>query len=458
MSYRREVQIFFILTILGLGAAALAGLPLTWDGAYYLFNTLDTRFPFIPHGRTIDVALELPVLAASHFTDNLALLRIIFSLCYVAIPAIGLATSWLICRERRPSLFVWPALSCCIAMLPGQAAFSSEAIMTPWLMWPVLLAALIGVRRAYLPILAILVVAAFLAHPIAGAFLALSALVSAIAGLKSADARRERLLSAVVLSLVALARILTPLSEYESERLSTALLMSAFHTAVMGLPLIVLILAALAAIFLLVSASMRSTSLVNSISSYIALAIIVTAGACLVIWAIPASRWAWALAFRFWAAPITLPFMAAASVEALLLAPPATEDESARQRSRMPIILVIGGAFLAVLTIQSVTWKALTGRLQETLAQSPSGCIPRHMLFWARRTPFDHWGASPYAIDVQTRKPKTMVMDANGCREFVATGEIRLSKLSARAPGGWFDLDGIPHTIIPWHQIQPPPR
>jgi hypothetical protein len=457
MSYRRAVQIFFILMLLGLAAAALAGIPLTWDGAYYFFNTLDTRFPFIPHGRTIDVALEFPLLAASHFTDDLAPLRIIFSLCYVVVPALGLATSWLICRDRRPSLFVWPALSCCIAMLPGQAAFSSEAIMTPWLMWPVLLAALIGARRSYLPILAILIMAAFLAHPIAGAFLAFSALAAAIAGLRSIEARRERLLSAIVLALLALARVLMPLSEYESERLSTSLLMSAFQTAVMGLPLIVLILSVLVAIFLLISASTLPASRVHSISSYIALALTATAGACLIIWAIPTSRWAWALAFRFWAAPITLTFMAAASIEALFLAPPAAEDETTLQRGRMLIIPIIGGVFLAVLTIQSLSWNGLTRRLQQTLNQAPSGCIPRYVLFWARRTPLDHWGAAPYAIDVQTRKPRTMVMDANSCREFAATGEVRLSKLSARAQGGWFELDGIPRTIIHLHQMEPPP-
>src|SRR5208282_829898 len=98
MSYPRAVQIFFLVVLLGLAVAAFAGAPLTWDGAFYLFSALDTQWPFVPHGRTINVALQLPVVAASHLTQNLAPLRLIFCLCYASVPDVGLVASWLICR------------------------------------------------------------------------------------------------------------------------------------------------------------------------------------------------------------------------------------------------------------------------------------------------------------------------------------------------------------------------
>jgi hypothetical protein len=288
MSYSRAIQIFFLVVLLGFAVAASAGAPLAWDGAFYLFSALDTQWPFVPHGRTINVALQLPVVAASHFTQNLTVLRLIFCLCYASVPAVGLAASWLICREKRPSLFVWPALSCCLAMLPGRFTFVGKAMMSAWLLWPVFLAALIGVRRIHLPLVALLVLAAFLAHPIAAVFFGFSAAIAAVASLTSPSSRKPRLTGALVLGLIAAAKMLVPLNEYERERLSTGLLLGSFRTAVFGLPLVALAFDLIAAACLLKLASDRSTLCKASKVQYVAVGAIAAAGLCLVPWALTA--------------------------------------------------------------------------------------------------------------------------------------------------------------------------
>ncbi|HTY56470.1 MAG TPA: hypothetical protein VMB26_14780 [Candidatus Binataceae bacterium] len=459
MSYRRALQIFFLLVAIGLIVASVAGVPLTWDGAFYFFYTLDTGRPYIIHGRTINLLLELPLLAASRFTENLAPLRVIFSLSYGSLPIAGLAVSWLICRDKRPSLFIWPALSGCVAMLPGQAAFSSEAIMTAWLLWPVFLAALIGVRRTYLPFLAALAIAAFVAHPISAAFFGFSAVVAAIASLILPDLGRERMMGALVLALIAVARLLVPLSEYESARLSSAMLLESYQIAVAGLPATALVFSLVAAACLLLAISGWLGPAKSSMVNYAASALILGAGVLLVGWAMDGRRWAWALAYRFWTSPISLTFMAAAAAEVLLFRSRPAEEEPIRQHGRIPALLVIGAIFLAVLSIQSFVWAKLTDRLERTVQQSPSGCIPRLELFWTRRTPLDHWGTGSYAIDIQGRKPKTLVLDRNDCREFAASGEMHLSKQYVRGrQGGWFDFSDVPATVLSWAQLKPSPH
>src|ERR1700732_2093777 len=108
---RAAVPIFFALVAMALIVAALCGDPLSWDGAFYLFVTLERRIPFFPPARLIDVGLEIPVWAVSHFSSNLTILRMLFCICFAAVPGVGLALSWLVCRTRRPALFIWPALS-----------------------------------------------------------------------------------------------------------------------------------------------------------------------------------------------------------------------------------------------------------------------------------------------------------------------------------------------------------
>ena len=461
----RLVQVFFLLFLIALAVSALAGLPLTWDGAFDLFKTLDAQSPYIPHNRLINAALELPVLASSHLTQNSTFLRMVFCLSYALVPAAGLAASWLICREKHPSIFVWPVLSCCLAMLPGQAGFCFEAIMCVWLMWPVFLAALIGLRRSHLPVAALMALAGFLAYPITAVLFALSAGVTVIAAFTSPTNRRQRLYGATVLGLMAVARMLVPLTEYEKQHLSIQVVLHAFRVAVLGLPLVALAFSLVGLACLLNSARNHSEARQVSKSDYVAIAAILAAGATLVPWALDPRQWAWELAYRFWAVPIATVFMIAAALEVLYVAR-SSDHESPSQNTRLVVLPFIGGVFLVVLSLQGLVWSRLTDSLERTLSAVPAGCIPRVALVWTTHTPLEHWGAAPYAIDIQGRKPKTLILD--NCREFFSTGETRLSKrmllprhdvrledIPVLRRGGWFDLADIPETIISLRQLKP---
>jgi hypothetical protein len=69
------------------------------------------------------------------------------------------------------------------------------------------------------------------------------------------------------------------------------------------------------------------------------------------------------------------------------------------------------------------------------------GCIPAESLTWIEHTPFDHWALSAYAIDLQGRTPRALVLNSLYCDQFAADGKVRLSFFSIE--NGWFDFSKV---------------
>jgi hypothetical protein len=137
-------RVFFALVLLAAGVATVCNAALSFDGAFFFFSILDHHRLAAFHSRWINIVLQAPTLAAAGLTQNVHLLRLIFSAAYASVPALSLWISCLLCRSWRPSLFIWPAIAICIATLPGQFSFHSEGIIAVTLMWPALFALLAG--------------------------------------------------------------------------------------------------------------------------------------------------------------------------------------------------------------------------------------------------------------------------------------------------------------------------
>jgi len=133
------MPLYFVAITSAVVFAGLSGVPLSYDGSYVLFRLLEDHAPYTPHGRFIHLMLQWPVILASNYTSDLAILRPIFGLMYASIPLLALLTSWALVRNWRPGLFVWPSLAIGVAELPGQLVFISEGVMASQLGWPVLL-------------------------------------------------------------------------------------------------------------------------------------------------------------------------------------------------------------------------------------------------------------------------------------------------------------------------------
>jgi hypothetical protein len=181
LSERRALQLGLALVVLAYVPIALVGLPLFGDGAYYFFKLAFDGVPVFPNLRLGSVIAQLPTLAATRLTDDIGLLRHLFSLSYVALPVLSLLVSWSIVRERRPELILLPLLF----LVANQINFSavSELLLSLYLVWPfVLLAALSPNRHLTLTYGAILAPLLLLLHPLGFAlagFLSLVALLNA---------------------------------------------------------------------------------------------------------------------------------------------------------------------------------------------------------------------------------------------------------------------------------------
>ncbi|MBM4421087.1 MAG: hypothetical protein FJ034_05810, partial [Chloroflexi bacterium] len=105
----RPVTALALLAAAGI-VPALAGLPLVWDGTSFLFRALNEQRPVEGFNRLILLVLTAPPAWLARVTEDIGTLRFAYSLAVEAIPWAGVAAAWLVARERRPALFVWPML------------------------------------------------------------------------------------------------------------------------------------------------------------------------------------------------------------------------------------------------------------------------------------------------------------------------------------------------------------
>jgi hypothetical protein len=428
-----SVRIFFALIAAALVTCSILRGPLSWDGAFCLFEVLDRRFWFVQDYRFIDVPLEFPVLFASHFTSNLNILAMLYSLSCAAVPMLGLAASYLICR-KRPELFIWPALGISVATLPGIFCFNSEAIMAASLFWPVLLATLIGVDVGELALVASLAMTVLVSHPSALAFFVLGTMTAFVSAKMSPAAKHLRYAGAFGLGLLGLVRLLSPITDYERRQLGFATLRSSFNVALKGWPLAFLALTLVVVILCLIQRPNRSP---KSFTSDFALpGILIAAGLMLVPWAINPHSWWKSLDYRNWVIPISGVVMGACALDAWR-----NTEQGHLWRGRQPALIAIGAVFFVVLSLQSLSWNQLTNRLLD--AMRAGGCVPRRSLTWIDRTPLDHWATGAYAIVLQERTAHSLVLDGDRCGDYAANGTVNILWLARKKGDGWFDLDHV---------------
>ena len=434
--FDRAVAIFFALVLLAIAIATVENAPLSYDGAFYLFRVLDSERFSAAHLRLINIPLQIPVLIALRLTPDLAVLRLAFSAAYASVAVFALAVSWFVCRSRSPSLFIWPAMSICIAGLPGQFAFQSEAMMADTLLWPTLLAVLIGASPLVWLWVAITSIAAACSHPYAAVVLAFIVFVAILSAILRPQSRQRSLMLAIGLSVLLIARILAPLDAYESHALSLQTIIMSLNDSVIGWPLVAIAFTMVAALScLLFDGSRPHLYLMTPL---------LLAGVALVAWAIRPASWANCLDYRYWVMPVSLPLMTGAAVEELWLG---RTTEPRLQEIRRYAVFLIGAIFFVVLSIQSVQWGIGSRRLAAELISFDHGCIPRRAVTSVRNTALDFWSLGAYAVELQGRKPRTLVLAHKfACRLFALDGDAVLvdngNFTYVRHRGeGWFDFE-----------------
>ena len=434
--FNRAVMIFFALVMLALGIATLVNAPLSFDGAFFFFRVLDAHRCFAFHGRPINIPLQVPMLVAAHFTENMRVLRLAYCASYASIPLVGLGTAWLVCRSQRAAIFIWPAISICVVGVLGQFFFQSEAIMAATLLWPALLVVLVGAPSAIVALVAISSILATAAHPFAAPLLAVIVLAAIAVAVRRPPTRKRSIGFALFFGVLLLARVFAPLDPWERHELAIGTLLGTFLRSVLGWPLLAIAFALMGALVCL--------AFPRRLARRCLLAALALAGISACLWSIRSENLTSCVDFRFWVPSLSILLMSGAIFDDLRWR---SSSECQRRSVRITALPLAGAIFLAVLSIQCMQWELLGQRLRVELMISNRGCADWHAIRGLRDTALSFWSTPFYAVELQGRKPRTLLLpDDFSCQFFALNGDAILADQDSfryvrRHGEGWFDFE-----------------
>lgn len=412
----------------------LAELPLVWDGSSFMFTALNEQTPLLIFHRTVESILTAPVVAASHVTDDLAILRKVFSLTYATVPAIALGLSWLVVRRARPDLFVWPVLGIALALLPGRALTIAESLIAAQLSWPIFLAAIVPVeRRIALLCLAVGAVVA-VSHPAALIFLSVIGVVGYVERARSGSRTRAFRWIGALSGLAALNVMLltSRLDAYEVDVAQPVVLAYQFVKIAISPQIVGLQLTALTALLVLRAGRARSDSRPLYARAAVTAAIAVLP---FLIWAAIPAMWWDIIEYRAWAVPVTVPLFVVAWSDAR------RPDGSMRVHvsERMRIATVAASIMFVVLVAQGLGWVDLVGRLERAVAAG-HGCVAGESIDGFSTTALGSWAVVPLSILLQGRSAHAFVAPARLCGAAAWPREAPVPTLPALTPR-WFRFE-----------------
>jgi hypothetical protein len=436
---RADSWFLIVITIFAIPLiiAAASDAALTWDGAYYLFRTLDTGKPFIAHDRLIDAPIHWPVLWVNALTDSLTILRATFGVVHVVTPLVALAFSWWVVRKEAPALIIWPLLGIGLATLPGQLNFISEGIKAHHLMWPVLLAVLIGLPARTIPMVAMLSLLIMYLHPAAVPILGAVAAVAFVMGTLH-PGNRERLYPlAGCLAIASLLRYGMITGGYQTGEMNIETMKRQWLNSATGLPGISPILAFAAAIVLLGAALLKSTPRLLQVMP---MALVALAGAALAFWAAEPARWWDALEFRGPASIVSLTMAGFASLDGILATGMKRDRLHALPDIRRWTGQTIAVTFALVLSIQSITYGRVIDDMNVALAASEAQCLAVSDLPGMPESPLNHWATPSLSLLYQGWKPSRIVLPDGGCELALKDGRLPIASTGAAYRSDRIDL------------------
>jgi len=127
--------------------AALVGLPLFADGAYYYLKLAVDGDLLLPNLRVTAVLPQLPAWIAVRWGLDAVAVRHAFAIGYQALPWLSLLACWLIVRRRQPALLVFPLLGALANLINFSAV--SELLSSLYLTWPLALAMALAPQRTW---------------------------------------------------------------------------------------------------------------------------------------------------------------------------------------------------------------------------------------------------------------------------------------------------------------------
>lgn len=455
-SSRRKITYVFgnsiwpaiVLATIAVLTATLAGAILLYDGAWFLFQLLDTHRISIPQLRISFALMQWPAIWVADATDSLSLTRFIFSLTVMAMPPISIAICWWMVRRAAPWLIVWPAIGIFIIDLPGQMHWIATSIRTNQLFWPILLAVFIGMPDRLAPVVAILFISALFMHPQISVFLMAGAAAAIFLAWQRPEQRERLLGTAAIFVFGAIYRYGILSGGYETQEAGLSNQIGQWERSVLWLPLVAMISALVIAILLVLRRYNVSARLSGATGNIVIAAVAAPGAIAFVIWASNPEFWRNAIDYRGPSMWHSLIIMGIAFLDVAIrhFRKKTTDDV------RMRTIVANGAAILFCLTIaiQSFTWHGELNKIRTVMAEQENGCIVAEDLPGFENSPLNFWSLPAASIGIQTTTPDYVVLPGHLCEEAIASGHIPmdLTNQGKDTPGRFMNMYHLRSRVV----------
>ena len=402
--------------------AASAGAILLYDGAWFLFQILDTHRISIPQMRISFALMQWPAIWVAEATDSLAAVRFVFSLVVMAMPPLSIALCWWIVRKDAPWLIVWPALGVLLVDLPGQMHWIATSIRTNQLFWPILLAIFIGMPDRVVPLVAILLISALFMHPQVSVYLLAGVCAALFIAWQRPEHRQRLIGTATVFLFAAIYRYGLLSGGYEAEEASISNQIGQWQRSVLWLPLIALVCVLIIAMVLVLRQYGAFPKLRGKLGNQILAAVATPGIISLIVWAADPSLWKTAIDYRGPSLWHSLIIMGVAFLDVVI--------QHRRRRSteetglRIRISNIAAAIFCVVIVIQSFGWNGELNKIRNAMATNDGGCIVAESLPGFEDSPLNFWSLPAASIGIQSRSPDYVVLPERQCKEAIASGLI----------------------------------
>ncbi len=403
-----------ILTVTLAGAAyvlaAFCLAVLTWDGAGYVFNSIQRRHPAIPDCRYSDYPFLAVVSFLSFVIKDPCWLASIYGLALAVLPVGSLCLSFHF-LGRSPqlrALRIWPVLGILLSVLPGQIFLVAEAVplvQVSWAIWSIVAGEISGTGMICLGILNLFL--CFL-HPTAALVYAVTGgLFLGKAWVTPGQRTSNTWLGVVFLGLAAIRLwyALANANSYEREEETFSENYLAF-------------LDALPSLWMLPLVYFLGLTTLGGVVGWISKKYMIWLGAVSLIllviygaaWAIDPRIWGSAFSYRRFVLVGTLPLVVFGAVHWRYENASIIDNARRRAIDSASALIALGSAatFFVVFGIQAVTWRQELTRFQADLSRCNKPVATIDDLPWISTSPLHHWASTQLSCVIQGKKVKTL--------------------------------------------------
>jgi hypothetical protein len=406
--------------------------PLIYDGSFFLYQILETQLPFIPDNRFLAVPVHIVTIGASHLTDDVWTLGLVFSVTYLAM-AVGtfLGSAWWMSRQDG-GLVVWPVLGL-LLVSPILVDTTTESLATAGLAFAMTYIAATPKTRRRWVIAGVLAGLLFASHPYAGVVLAWAGGVAAYRWARSGRREVAELVfcgAAVVIGVIRLS-ILVP--GYETAAAAPGALLPELWHLVLPETAALALGAWLCGIGLLlwrrglIPVGAGPLTCLAPALGYVPLLVGLARG----------TGWPPPIAYRFATVPLVLPLLILLVIDLVTAG-----GDRAPTNAKAAYRAAAAAAMLAIsagLVLQGWRWNEEVSAMRAHVAATAAPCGPD----FAGAAAIATWGGRSLAVLVQGREPRVVLGSQAECDRLISahvySGSNHFTALYLPSRG-WFHL------------------